>query len=172
MKNEGIRVLVAVMVVMAVISFASPVVAQSQDTTTDENTFSVTCSENTVSVPLSDVKKAYNNNTGQVPGVLEPALTSNTTLVEITGADNPYYTLQTVDGSLEASSLTATETEDPDVIVRVEKSVVCALPQSNDPVQTLTEAHQDGALEITAQSTVNKVKVFIVEKVMDLASYL
>lgn len=172
MQLQVNRLLITAVVVLTVFSFIAPVTAQSQDQSLSSNTVSLTCGETDVSVPLSDVKEMYNNNTEQVPAILQPAITSNTTVIEVTGADNPHYTLRTGEGSLQATTLTATKADDPDVIVQVEKSVVCKLPQSSDPVKTLTDAHEDGALKIEAKSTVDKAKVFVVEKLIDLASYI
>ena len=93
---------------------------------------------------------------------------SNTTELQVKNAAQQNYTLQ-ADGSLEITSVELGAAEDPNVIVKTDRQTACSLYTATDPVAAFNQAYDSGEITIEGAGTIDKAKVFIVERAMDLA---
>lgn len=128
----------------------------------------ITCGDETGEVQIDQVVAFYNNNTDAVPSMIGSVAASNTTELQIQNATQEYYTLQ-ADGSLEITSVEFGEAEDPNVIVETDRQTACSLYTAADPVAEFNEAYDSGEITIEGAGTIDKAKVFVVERAMDLA---
>lgn len=128
----------------------------------------ITCGDETGEVEIDQVVAFYHNNTDAVPSMIGSVAASNTTELQIQNATQEYYTLQ-ADGSLEITSVEFGEAEDPNVIVETDRQTACSLYTAADPVAEFNQAYDSGEITIEGAGTIDKAKVFIVERAMDLA---
>ena len=152
---------VTLLVAVALLAGATgPVSAQSNPP--------ITCGGETGAVEIDQVVAFYNNNTDAVPSMIGSVAASNTTELQIQNAAQEYYTLQ-ADGSLEITSVEFGEAEDPNVIVTTDQQTACSLYTAADPVAEFNDAYDSGEITIEGAGTIDKAKVFIVKRAMDLA---
>jgi hypothetical protein len=153
--------LVTLLVTVGLIAGATgPVGAQSNPP--------ITCGGETGAVQIDQVVAFYNNNTDAVPSMIGSVAASNTTELYIANATQRYYTLQ-ADGSLEITSVELGEADDPNMIVETDRETACSLYTASDPVADFNQAYDSGEITIDGVGTVDKAKVFVVERAMDLA---
>jgi len=153
--------LVALLVAVGLlVGAAGPVGAQSNPP--------ITCGGETGEVQIDQVVALYNNNTDAVPSMVGSVAASNTTELQIENATQEYYTLQ-ADGSLEITSVELGEADDPNVIVETDRQTACSLYTAENPVVEFNGAYDSGEITIEGAGTIDKAKVFVVERAMDLA---
>lgn len=128
----------------------------------------ITCGGDTSNIQIDQVVALYNQNTDAVPSIVGSVAASNTTELQIDNAAQEYYTLR-ADGSLEITSVTLGAATDPNVIVKTDRQTACSLYTAQDPVAEFNQAYDSGAITIEGAGTIDKAKVFIVERAMDLA---
>ena len=152
---------VTLLVTVALLAGATgPVAAQSNP--------SITCGGETGEIQIDQVVALYNNNTDAVPSMVGSVAASNTTELQIENAAREYYTLQ-ADGSLEITSVALGEADDPNVIVETDRQTACSLYTAENPITEFNEAYDSGEITIEGAGTIDKAKVFVVERAMDLA---
>lgn len=152
---------VVLLVAVALLAGATgPVAAQSNP--------SITCDGETGEIQIDQVVALYNNNTDAVPSMVGSVAASNTTELQIQNAAQEYYTLQ-ADGSLEITSVELGEAENPNVIVETDRRTACSLYTAQEPIAEFNEAYDSGEITIEGAGTIDKAKVFIAKRAMDLA---
>jgi len=152
---------VTLLVAVALLAGATgPVAAQSNP--------SITCGGETGEIQIDQVVALYNDNTDAVPSMVGSVAAANTTELQIQNAAQEYYSLQ-ADGSLEITSVALGEAEDPNVIVETDRQTACSLYTAEDPVAEFNQAYESDAITIEGAGTIDKAKVFVVERAMDLA---
>jgi len=128
------------------------------------------CDVDAVEVDIDTAANLYNNNTDAVPPVISSAVNTNTSELQIRGADQEYYTART-DG-LNLTSVELGQAEEPDVVLVTDRETACSLYFSDEPVSDFQQAYIDDEIEIEAKGTANSAAVFVIEKVTDGIDYL
>ena len=149
-----------ILAVALVAGVTGPVSAQSNPP--------ITCGGETGEIQIDRVVAVYNNNTDAVPSMVGSVAASNTTELQVKNAAQQNYTLQ-ADGSLEITSVELGAAEDPNVIVKTDRQTACSLYTATDPVAAFNQAYDSGEITIEGAGTIDKAKMFIVERAMDLA---
>lgn len=137
-----------------------PVHAQSQAT--------ITCDGEDISIQTDAATDLYNENIDEIPSYLRGLVASNTTEIHVENADPEYYTVTTNDDR-EVTDVRFGETDSPDVTVTTDEATACSVYQSDDPVATARDEYSNDDITIESTGVVNKVKVSVVDTVVDLA---
>jgi len=149
-----------VVVVALVAGVTGPASAQSNPP--------ITCGGETGEIQINQVVDVYNDNTDAVPSMVGSVAAANTTELRIKNAAQEHYTLQ-ADGSLEITSVELGEAENPNVIVQTDRQTACSLYTAADPVAAFNQAYDSGEITIEGAGTIDKAKVFIAERAIDIA---
>lgn len=161
------RVLISIIVVVGLtFGMVGPVTAA--ETPSEDPTLH--CEEGDVDVDLDAVVGLYHENTDMVPSAVESIVTSNETEVQVRGADQQNYTVQT-DG-LEVTSVELGSADDPDAIMITDRETACEVFFSDDPADHFYEAYNDGDIELETKGTFSSAAVFVVESIVDGYNYV
>ena len=111
--RQSVAIGVALVVVTSVLMM--PVGAQTAPSGTTE----IRCDGSSATVDIETAVSLFEENTDQIPSVIKPALSSNTTHLHITGAETTDYTIRT-DGDF---TVTGLEIGEPAVTNRLRNQV-------------------------------------------------
>ena len=158
--RQSIAVGVALVVLMS--GLAIPVQGQAAPSGTTE----INCDGSQTTVDIETAVSVFEANTDQIPGVIKPALASNTTHLHIEGATTSEYTV-TTDADLTVTGIEIGEPANPDVIVATNRNTACALATADDPVETFQTAYANDRIEITSTGAVGGAATYVVDRVVD-----
>lgn len=131
----------------------------------------IACDGSTATVDIETAVSLFEANTDRIPGVVKPALASNTTHLHIEGAATPDYTVRT-DTDLAVTGIDVGEPDDPDVIVETDRDTACELATADEPVETFRTAYANDRIEITSTGVVGGSTTYVVDRVVDAVEAL
>lgn len=152
------RAIISILIAASLLS-VPPAAGQSQPT--------ITCAGEPHPVDTQDAVALYNENTDAVPSVLTGAIASNTTEIRIENASQEYYTVRT-NTELNVTDVSVGPADDPDLIVRSDRDTACDAYTASDRVGTLKTAYENDDITIEATGTLDKAKVFVGERAVDV----
>lgn len=158
------RILIGLLLIGLITTGVGAVAAQQPST-------ELTCGSQTYDVDIRNAVSLYNANTDAVPSPIARVAGSNTTELRIEGASQPYYTLS-ADESLQITSLEVSQADNPDVIIKTDQETACLVATSSDPVSAFQTAYSNDEVTIEGTNTVDQAKVFVIERVLEVASLL
>lgn len=132
---------------------------------------SLTCEGNEISSEVDPVIKYYNNNTEKIPSIIKSVLSANTTDFTIKNSSIKNYTIQT-NSNLEITNIDTEKPTNPDVIIYTDKSVICEVTRSDNPLNTFQSAYENGYIEIEGQGVINSARVFAIDLINSLVGSL
>jgi hypothetical protein len=139
---------------------ANPASEPGGSTASDGGPHTLNCDGEIYPVATQKIADMYNQNTDQVPSVITGLVASNTTEIRVENARQKYYTVKT-NNDLNITDVSVGSADNPDIMVKLDKETVCDAYTSDDRVDTVTAAYEDGEITITATGTLDKAKVFI-----------
>ena len=158
--RQSIVVGIALVVIMAVL------VAPVQGQTASGGTTEISCDGSQATVDIETAVSLFEANTDRIPGVIKPALASNTTHLHIEGAATPEYTI-TTDADFTVTGIETGEPADPGVIVETDRNTACALATADDPVEAFQTAYANDRIEIRSTGVVGGSATYVVDRVVD-----
>jgi hypothetical protein len=156
------RILITLVVAVG-LSFGLMTPVQAVETPSE--TVSLQCEGESLSVDVDSAVSLYNQNTDAVPSAVDTVVNSNTTHLQIRGAQQEYYTAHT-DG-LNITSVELGQIGEPDVIMITDRETACDLYVSDQPVSDFQDAYANDDIELEAKGTVNSATVYAIEAVSD-----
>jgi len=153
--------MITLLVSLLVVTGSPPVHAQPDP--------QLTCQGENIDVQVDRVIEVLNNNTDAVPSAVAPLISSNTTEVHIQTAEQNYYTVH-VDNSLTITGVSTGQAENPDVIVKTDRSTACTVYTHDNPISAGLQAYENQDVTIEATNPTDKAKVYIAKRAMDVAS--
>ena len=153
--------MITLLVGLLVVTGSTPVHAQPDP--------QLTCQGEQIDVQVDRAIEVLNNNTDRAPSAVASLISSNTTEVHIENADEEYYTVS-VDDSLAITDVSAGQAENPNVIIKTDRSTACTVYTHNNPVSAGLQAYENQDVRIEATNPADKAKVYIAERAMDVAS--
>lgn len=132
---------------------------------------SLTCNGNEISSEVDPVVQYYNNNTDMIPSILKSVLSTNTTDFTIKNSSINNYTIQT-NSDLNITNIDTEKPTNPNAIIYTDKSVICEVVRSDNPITTFQKAYQDDYIEIEGQGLIDSARVFAIDLINSLAGYL
>ena len=153
---------------IALVVAASVLMMPVQGQTASAGTTTLSCDGTQETVDIETAVSLFEANTDQIPSVIKPALSSNTTHLHIEGAATADYTVST-DGEFTVTGIEIGEPTDPDVIVETDRGTACELATTEDPVGTFQTAYANDRIEIRSTGVVGGAATYVVDRVVDAA---
>ena len=151
---------------IALVVLASVVLLPVQAQTAPAGTTEIRCDGTQATVDIETAVSLFEANTDQIPSVIKPALSSNTTHLHIEGAETPDYTVRT-DDEFAVTGIEIGEPAEPDVVVETDRQTACALATADDPVGTFQTAYANDRIEIRSTGVVGGAATYVVDTVVD-----
>lgn len=131
----------------------------------------IQCDSGAYSLQDLQIAERYNENLDRIPSVLRGPLTGNTVEITIENSDVPTYHFTTNDNRT-IVSYERGPADNEDVRIHVQKAAACRVIESDDPSSTFEHAYKSGEITIEGVGVIKGAEVFVVERILDAASFL